>query len=548
MTKAERSGAELLADGLAALGTRQVAHIPGEGILEIVDALARRQQDITLATFRHEGGMAYAAQAIGHVSGAPGVCLAARAPGALNTCLALHTADTDAAPLVMIVGQAARGLSQRDPLGGDDLAAVFAPLVKWVGTLDAAARIPEMLARAWQVALSGRCGPVVLIAPEDVLRERAAVDDPAPPRVPAPAPAPHDMAEFARVLGRARRPLLWIGGTGWTGEACQQLTALARRSGMPVVTSYRRGDLFDNADPHYAGELGIGADAALARRVQAADLIVALNVRLGELNTMMPGTFEGFSLLDVPRPRQTLVHVHSSPRELNRVYQAELAIPATPETFLAAWAALGEMSAFIDDDWRTGARAEREAFVQGGHCDGPLDLRAVFAALRAALPDDALIAMGAGGYALWAQRYCPPRRPGTWLGPKSGAMGYGLPAAIGAALACPGRRTVALAGDGCFLMHGEELATAVLYGLPVLTLVVNNGGYGAIRLAQQRHFGQAVGTALSNPGFADYARAFGAHGERVTHTAEFAPALARCLAASGPTLIELVVPEHIIKP
>lgn len=542
-----RTGADILADTLHGFGVRHVFHIPGEGILEMVDALAARHADIRLTSFRHEGGMAYAAQALGQVTGQPGVCLAARAPGALNTLLALHTAETDAAPLLLIVGQAAAGQAGRDPLGGPDLGEVFRPVVKSVLQVGEAARVPEVLARAWQAAMSGRQGPVVVVVPENVMHENACVADLQPPRPVRPAPPADDMARLQGLCAGARKPLLLLGGSGWDAAALDRMAAFAARCGWPVATAYRRGDLVDHADPHFAGETGIGIDPVLAEGIAQADLVLAVNVRLGEINTFGAGGFGGFRLLDAPRPRQALVHVHAEAGELNRVYQADLAIQADPCEFAAALQAL-PVQARPDEGWLAGMRAARERFVGSGACDASVDLRKVFEQLRERLPAQAVVTVGAGAYAVWLHRYFALRRGGRMLGPKSGAMGYGLPAAIGAALADAARPVVAVAGDGCFLMHAEELATAVQHGLRIVIVVVNNGGYGAIRGSQLRLFGRAVGTDLHNPSFADYARAFGAHAERIEETGAFLPALERALDAAGPSLLELVLPATVGKP
>jgi acetolactate synthase-1/2/3 large subunit len=544
---APRSGAEILADLIAAWDLGPVFHVPGEGILDLLDALARRHPALPLVTARQEGGMAFMASGAARARGRASVCLAARAPGALNTCLALHTAMTDAVPLIMVIGQAALRHFERESFLDTDLHRVFAPLAKWVALVPAADRIPEMLSRAVHIAHTGRHGPVVLILPEDVAAETAEVADLPPPRVTLPAPSAADIAAVAERLAAASRPLILAGGGDWSVTDCARLHAVAGRLGLPVAVAYRRRDLFDNDDLRFAGEIGIGIDPALARRVQDADLILAIGIRLGELNTI-GGGFHGFGLLDAPRPRQTLIHAHADVGELNRVFQADLALHAAPGPFLAALAAHYPRSNRAWVAWTAAARRDRKAWTAPRPCPGPVDLPAVLAGLRDTLPDDTIVTVGAGAYALWAQRYFPQRRPRTMFGPKSGAMGYGLPAAIGAAVACPERRVVALAGDGCFMMNGEELATAVQRRLPIVTIVFNNAAYGAIRLTQLRQFGRAVGTELATPDFAAYARSFGAHGERVTDTAGFAPAFARATAAEGPALIDLIVPAEATRP
>lgn len=556
------SGADILADTLAEFGVRVVTHVPGEGILEILDALASRTPQIRLASFRHEAGMAFAAQAIGQLSGMPGVCLAARAPGALNTCLALHTADTDSAPMILIIGQASTETAEREAFLGNEFHAAFGPLVKWVAQIPDAARIPEFISRAWHTAISGKPGPVVLILPEDVaLQQRAAPSLCAPRR----AGTSIDMADayaIAEALSRAVRPILWVGGTGWSSEGLGDLVKVAERYQVPVVTSYRRRDLMDNGHPHFCGETGIGISAALARRFEAADLVLVLGARMGELNTFGADVFKGFSLLRPPKPACKLIHVHPGQAELNNAYQADMAVCARPEAVLAALARIADDQGKHDGScasapdvigaarlaWLESTRREREQFVSTGECPGPVDLRVIYARLRETLPDDTVVTAGAGAYAMWPQRYFPHRRPNTQLGPKSGAMGYGLAAAIGAALHGGCDRPVAIAGDGCFLMHAEELESAVRLGLRLLVLVANNRSYGAIRASQQRTFGREVGTRLGNVDFVSYASSFGVKAWRVTSTDAFAPALDAALSHDGVSLIELVLPDTLTKP
>lgn len=545
------SGAEILAEIIGTWKRNPVFHVPGEGMLEILDALTARCPAVRLISCRHEGGMAFMADATARFGDEPGLCLVGRAPGALNTTLALHTAHTDSVPLIMLIGQAPMAHAEREAfLGCDDFQRTFAAMAKWVAVVPDAGRLPEFMSRAFHVALSGRRGPVVLVVPQEVLQQTAVVDLPARP--PAPlrvAPSAADLERLQQLLQAAERPLLIAGGSGWDAQAVVDLATFARYQGLPMVAAYRRRDLVDNESPLYAGELGIGMDPALARRVAVADLLLVVGMRLGELNTIGSAAFHGFSLIDAPTPQQVLVHVHADTAELNRVYRAGLAINATPPEMARALSGLSPQ--VPDGRWQTWCRSAREdrlTFVAGGSCPGPVDLKAVFRELRGRLRDDAILTSGAGGYALWPQRYVSHRRFGTQVAPKSGAMGYGLAAAIGLKLCNPDRRVVAIAGDGCLLMHGEELATAVLYRVPIIVLVINNQAYGAIRLSQQRLFGRVTGVDLRSPDFSAYARAFGAHGERVLATADFAPALERAMAVEGPALIELVTSPDVVKP
>lgn len=541
------TGAQLFAQTLKAWDSGPVFHVPGEGILEALDAMA--DAGATLISCRHEAGMVYMAQAVGQLRDRPGICLAGRAPGALNAALALHTAFTDAAPMILIVGQPPARQSGREPFLDNDFSVAFAPMAKWIGTCTEAGRLPELLSRAWATAMSGQRGPVVLAVAEDVWSQPTSAPVLPPPTVPR-ADVPSVQAEaIAAMLGDAERPILIAGGTGWSRQGVAALAAFARTIDIPVVTSYRRRDLMPADHPCFAGELGIGADPAVLGAVARADLVIVAGMRLGEINTFGADVFEGFRLLETPQPAQALVHIHPDAGELNRVYRATLPVCATPETlFEPLGRALGGSALPDWALWRDKLRAAREAFTAGRPGKGPLDMREVCSMLRAALPQDAVLTVGAGAYAHWPQRYFSHAVHGTQLGPKSGAMGYGLPAAIGVQAAFPGRRVVAMAGDGCFLMHGEELATAVLYRLPVTVIVVNNSRYGAIAASQARQFGRTVGTDLANVDFANYARAFGAMGVRVEGTGEFPAALAAALDHDGPALIELVTGPEALRP
>ena len=539
-----RNGADILAQSLIASGLTHGFHVPGEGILDLLDALEHRHPGIALVHCRHEAGSAFAAVGHARATGTVGLCIAGRAPGALNTCLALHTAWTDAVPLLLIIGQAAAAFAGREAFLDTAFHQVFTPLAKLVTQVDDPARLPEAVSRAIHVARSGQPGPVVLIVPEETFRATA---DPAilpPPPPIAPAPGAADLAAIESALGAAKRPLLILGGGGWSDAGLDAARRFAEAQDLPVLVSYRRRDLFDNDHPNFIGELGIGLDPSLTARIGASDLLVVLNMRLGELNTIGEG-FHGFSLLAAPRPATRLVHIHADAGELNRVYQADRAVLAEPNE---AASALAGLPGRTRGDWRGAGRAAHLAYRAGGECPGPLDLKAVFTQLRAALPPDAVLSVGAGAYALWAPRYFIHHQPRCQLGPKSGAMGYGLPAAIGAAVSCPGRTVVALAGDGCFMMNAEELATAMHHRLRLVVLVMDNGSYGAIRLGQERAFGRPAGVALTNPDFVDFARSFGAQAERVAETAAFAPALARALGHDGVTLLHLVVPPEATRP
>jgi len=549
LSPADLTGAKALARMIDLWAGRcaPVFHVPGEGILELIDAL--EDQGVPMISCRHEAGAAVAAQAAGHVTGIPGIFLAGRAPGALNAALALHTARTDAAPLITIIGQPSREIMGREPFLGEEFKDTFGAMAKWVGSCTEAKRLPELFAAAWAKAIEGQRGPVVLAVHEEVWSEPLPLSALAklPPLRPALHPAAEDIDRLRRLIAAARRPILLAGGTGWSPQGVDDLHRFADLTGLPVATSYRRRDLMPASHPGFVGEIGIGADPVLAQKIGDSDLVIALGLRLGEINTFGGKDFEGYSLIKAPHPGHPLVHIHPDPEELNAVYRPDLPICADPEPVLRALLETPPVSD-LAQDWRASLRAARVAFTTGNPCPGPLDLREVMRELRAQLPADAMLTVGAGAYAHWGQRYFPHEIHGTQLGPKSGAMGYGLPAAIGVQTALPGRRVIALAGDGCFMMQGEDLATAVRYNLPIVILVINNSLYGAIAATQGRAFGRLSGTELSTIDFSLLARAHGAWGHRVETTADFGPALAQALAAEGPALIELITTKEALKP
>ncbi len=531
-----RSGAHLLVDTLLALGADRGYCVPGESYLAVLDALHDARDRFELITCRQEGGAAFMAEADGKLSGRPGIAFVTRGPGACNAAIGVHTARQDSTPLLLFVGQVGRGELGREAFQEVDYRAAFGPLAKWATQIEDAARIPEIIGRAWHVALSGRPGPVVIALPEDLLEDRARVPDPA---LPCPAeswPDPAALARLGTMLREARRPLLVVGGGGWTSESRAALHAFAERWQLPVAAAFRRQDVFDNRHPCYAGALGTSVSPELARRVRDTDVLLALGARLDEMTT------DGYTLVEAPQPRQRLVHVHPEPEECNRVFRAELAIAASHRACARALAALEAPAAPAWAAWTAQARAEFEAdrVPPAAPVGEALDLFEVARTLEARLPADAIITNGAGNYTGWAQRFHTYAAYPSQLAPLSGAMGYGVPAAVAACARHPGRAVVAFSGDGDFLMNGQELATAVQHGLKPLVLVFNNGSYGTIRMHQERHYpGRTVATDLVNPDFAAYARAFGAHGETVVRTEDFAPALERALAADTAALIEL---------
>jgi acetolactate synthase-1/2/3 large subunit len=542
MPFATRSGGRVLVDALRVHGVDLSFCVPGESFLDVLDAFYDRAE-IRLVTCRHEGGAATMAEAYGKLTGRPGICFVTRGPGATNASIGVHTAFQDSTPMILFVGQVGRGFAEREAFQEIDFRRMFGQIAKWVAQIDEARRIPEMVSHAFHLAVSGRPGPIVLALPEDMLTERVAVADTAPYATVRAHPGEADLARLRALISSAERPVMILGGSGWTRAATLDIRAFAERMNVPVACAFRRQDLFDNRHRLYAGDVGLGIDPALARRIRAADLILAVGPRLGEATT------GGYTLIEAPTPRQRLVHVFPGAEELGRVYAADLPIVSGMPEFAAAARELEPVKASSRLPWTVEARREYLAAGSAVPSPGALDLAAVVRHLSESLPDDAIVTNGAGNFAGWLHRYFTYREFGTQLAPTNGAMGYGVPAAVAAKILHPERTVVAFCGDGDFLMTGQELATAMQYGANVVFVVVNNGMYGTIRMHQERRYpGRVVATNLVNPDFAEYARSFGAHGEVVDSTAQFAPALARALAAGKPALIELRPDSEAISP
>jgi len=538
-----RTGGQLLVDQLAVHGAELAFCVPGESYLAVLDAL--HDAPIRLVTCRHEAAAANMAEAYGKLTGEPGICLVTRGPGATHAAIGVHTADQDSTPLILLIGQVGRDMLDREAFQEIDYRRMFNPMAKWVAQIDRAERIPELIARAFSVATAGRPGPVVLALPEDMLVDEVDVAD-ARRLVPVQTqPGAAELERLRELLAAAERPFVLAGGGGWSAGAAADLTAFCEANELPVGTSFRRQDYVDNTSRAYAGHVGVGIDAALARRVADADLLLVVGPRLGETTT------GGYTLVESPVPRQTLVHVHAGAEELGRVYQPELAIHAGSPEFAAALRGLScsEQLSPARRAWVESAHADYLATLEPVPGPGGLNMSEVVAALRERLLADAIVCSGAGNFAVWAHRFSSFSRYRTQLAPTSGAMGYGVPAAIAAKILHPERTVVCLAGDGDFLMSSQELATAAQERAAVVFLVVDNGMYGTIRMHQERQYpGRVVGTSLTNPDFAAYATSFGAHAERVERTEEFAPALERALAAGRPALLHLLVDPEAITP
>jgi acetolactate synthase-1/2/3 large subunit len=528
-----RSGGRILADALVRNGVERAFCVPGESYLALLDALYDTPVAVTVC--RQEGGAAMAAEAWGKLTGRPGIVMATRGPGATNASAGLHVGRQDSTPMILLLGQVGRRMRGREAFQEIEARHFFGEVAKWVEEIDRADRIPEIVARAFHQATSGRPGPVVLSLPEDMLRETAAVADAAPFQPVETYPGLTQMAQLQKLLWAAKRPFVIAGGSRWSAAAVAGLQRFAERFELPVGCSFRRQMLFDHEHPNYAGDVGIGINPALAARVKGADLLILIGGRMSE----MPSS--GYSLIGIPEPEQLLVHIHPGAEELGRVYRPALAINATPAAFVAALEGiqppLGEIA------WRgeaAAANAAYRAWSTPGRNVGPVQLGEIVAWLSKRLPEDAVITNGAGNYSGWVHRFYRFRRYGTQLAPASGSMGYGLPAAIAAKLRHPDRPVIAFAGDGCFQLTSQEFATAVQYGAAVILIIVNNGIHGTIRMHQERDYpGRAIATDLVNPDFAALARAHGGHGETVATTEGFAPAFERAMAAGKPAIIEV---------
>jgi acetolactate synthase-1/2/3 large subunit len=541
-TPPAREGGRVLVDQLKIHGSERIYGVPGESFLPVLDALC--DVDLPFVTCRQEGGAAMMAEAHGKLTGRPGVCFVTRGPGATNASAGVHIAHQDSSPMILFIGQVGRGAMDREAFQEVEFRLMFAPLCKWVAQIERAERIPEYVSHAFHLATAGRPGPVVLALPEDVLAETVAVRDALPFQIVQPAASAEAVADATARLRAAQRPLLIVGGGGWTAQASEDLRAFVEAHDLPSVASFRCQDYLDNAHPRYAGDLGLGPNPALAERIRQADLLLVAGARMGEASS------RGYTLLDIPTPRQTLVHVHADSAELGRVYRPHLPINASAPSFFATALAAGlPAPAPAWHAWAEATRADYLAWSRPAPSPGPLNLGEIVAWLREALPPETIVTNGAGNYTVWLHRFFQYRRYRTQLGPTSGSMGYGFPAAVAASGLHPERPVVCFAGDGCFLMHGQELATAVQQGLRPITLVINNGSLATIRAHQERRYpGRVSATDLRNPDFAAYARAFGAHGELVTTTAEFPAAFARARASGVAAVIELRLDVEVLSP
>jgi len=541
-TTLARSGAKILVDALRIHGVDTAFGVPGESYLAVLDALHDVQDEIKFVICRQEGGAANMADAYGKLTGRPGICFVTRGPGATNASLGIHTSHQDSTPVILFIGQVGNDVVEREAFQEIDYRRMFGQMAKWVAQIDRADRVPEYISHAFHTAVSGRPGPVVLALPEDMQTEMATVQDTARYQRIAAHPGPGDMRKLRGMLADAQRPMVIVGGGGWSHEACEDFKAFVTAYNLPVGCSYRCQDLIDNADPHYVGDVAVGLNPKLAERFKQCDLLLVVGARLGEWTTV------NYTLFDVPRPKMKFVHVHPGAEELGRVYQGDLLINSGMPEFASAARALEPVNERWAE-WTGGARADLEAWQQPVKVTGGVNMSEIMKFLRERLPRDAIVTNGAGNFSLWAHRFYHYGGFRTQLAPTSGAMGYGVPSAVAAKIVHPQRTVIAFSGDGDFLMTGQELATAAQYDAKVTFVVVNNGMYGTIRMHQEREFpGRVSGTQLKNPDFAALARAYGFHGETVEATAEFASAFERAQQAKTSALIEVRIDPDAISP
>lgn len=533
-----RHGGRILVDQLQRLGVRRVFSVPGESFLAALDGL--HDSGIQNVVCRQEGGAAMMAEAYGKLTGQPGVCFVTRGPGATNASAGVHIAHQDSTPMVLFVGQIARDHRDREAFQEVDYKAMFGGLAKWAGEVCETERLPEYINRAFAMAVSGRPGPVVLALPEDMLSATAEVGDIAAPQVelsPTYSTVADDLLEW---LSRSERPLVIVGGPHWSDEAARDLAAFAETQGVPVALGFRRQDYLDNRHPCYAGDLNVGMNPKLAKRMQDADALLVIGSRLGDIET------KGYTLIDPTAPQCRIAHVHADPNEPGHVYRPEIMATADAVSMVRA---LSRLPACGRDwsDWTRDARADYEGWITPQETPGAVKLEEVVRWLSDNLPEDAVLTNGAGNYAAWLHRYFIFKRHGTQLAPTSGSMGYGFPASVSASLEHPDRVVVCMAGDGCFQMTLNEMSTAVQHGASPIVVVANNGRYGTIRMHQEREYpGRVSGTMLANPDFAALARAYGGHGEVVKASAEFPAAFERARASGKLSVIELKMDEDAL--
>lgn len=538
-----RTGGQLLMDSLVGLGATRGFGVPGESYLAVLDAMVDHGDAFDLVLCRQEGGAAYMAAAWGKLTGEPGLCFVTRGPGATNATVGIHTAMQDSVPMLLFVGQVGTDVKGREAFQEVDYAAFFTPLAKWAVEIDNVDRVPEVISRAWTVAMSGRPGPVVVALPEDMLVATSTCEPCGPVTIPEPAPSADIVAEMRHRLATAEKPVIILGGTRWKEESARAIEAFATAHDVPVVAAFRFHDVIDNGCAAYVGDAGVAMNGYMKAFLREADLILALNIRFGEATT------DGYTLFDAPRMAAQLIHSHASDDEIGKIYAPDLPVHAGPNAMAAALAGMVLPESKARTEWCRKARGEYLASLVAPAQPGDVDMGVITAHIQDRLPDDAIITHGAGNFSIWPNKFLAYGPGQRMLGPQSGSMGFGVPAALAAKVCDPARFVLCFAGDGDFQMNGNELGTALQTGLNPVILIINNSSYGTIRMHQERHYPHRVsGTAIVNPDYLAIAAAYGFHGERVTRTKDFAVAYERACAAPNGAIVEIITSTEAISP
>lgn len=535
-----RNGGQLLVESLIALGARKSFGVPGESYLAVLDALHDAQGHLDYVLCRNEGGASFMAAAYGKLTGAPGLCFVTRGPGATNASIGVHTAMQDSAPMLLFIGQVGTDMIGREAFQEIDYRAMFGTVAKWATQIDQVERIPEILARAWTVATTGRPGPVVIALPEDMLTSLTDIAPlSSPAKIASPAPQAAAVTEARQLLQAAKKPVILMGGTNWSDEGRAGLQSFAEQSDIPVVAAFRYIDQFDNFSSSFVGEAGVGMLPHVKALIRDADLILAINVRFGEMTT------DGYTLLNVPVPQQKLIHVHPSDAEIGKIYVPVLGIHASPSIFSSALQP-------VKGDWAAWRQTARDAYLASFYAPtqpSPVDMVGVMSYLRERMPEDVILTNGAGNFTVWPNKFAKFGPKTRLLAPQSGAMGYGVPAAIAAKVAAPERMVVCFAGDGDFQMNCQELGSAMQAGAQPIILILNNGIYGTIRAHQEKHYpGRVSGTTMENPNFVTLAQSYGFHSERVETTEQFEAAFERAAASKTGAVLDLNISPEALTP
>ena len=538
-----RLGGHILADQLVIQGADTAFCVPGESYLTLLDGLYHHQNSIRVVHSRHEGAAANMADAYGKMTGKPGICMVTRGPGATNASIGVHTAFQDSTPMIVLIGQIGRSMTDREAFQEIDYRRMFGEMAKWVAQIDQVERIPEYISRAFHVAQSGRPGPVVLALPEDMLSSMVTVADAKKSYPVEAAPTPEAMEELRDRLSKAKKPLLIVGGPTWNKQAVEDVTAFVEANNLPVACAFRYQDRFNNTHPNYVGDIGIGINPKLATRVKESDLLIIAGPRMGEMTT------GGYSMLNIPETDQDLIHIMPGAEELGRVYNPDLGINSSLRQFCKM---ARELAPVDNSAWASEAaigNADYLERIKPTDVPGDVNMSEIVSWLSNRMPEDGVVTHGAGNYSVWVTRFFQHRTYPTQIAPTNGAMGYSVPAAIGAKITDPNRMVVSFNGDGCFMMLGQEMITAKQFNAPVIFIVVNNGMLGTIRMHQEREFpNNVMSTELMNPDFVQLAESYGAQGERVTRTEDFEAAFERAVNCGRSALIELVVDEQALTP